>query len=86
MRFLFTSEESQLPLLRRHVVSENVDSAAVVADFEVAVVRREPAVDDFRDFDARVRRAETARGFLSAPAGVALHRDRSKQRFVAYGH
>src|SRR5207302_270149 len=65
-------EDDQLPPLRLVVVAQDVLSAIVAADLEVAVVGSQPAIDDFGHFDAPFAQGEAAGCLLAAVSGVAL--------------
>jgi len=57
-------------------VAQNIGVAVARGDLEVAVLRREPAVLDRRDFQPPLAERERPRLLLAAVAGVALDGDR----------
>jgi hypothetical protein len=65
---------------------QDIQGSFRVADFEVAVIGRQPAVHDFGDIYLGSRRAEPPGRFLATRAGVAFNRYRGEHRIVFGGH
>jgi hypothetical protein len=69
---LHPREHRQLPRVGRVAVADDIHIAIVPFDFEIAMVRRQPAVEHFYDLDAPLTDDERARRFVAAVPCVAL--------------
>ena len=65
----------QLPSARHHVVSQDVAGAVVAADLEVAMIRRQPCVENFDDLDDPAAERQSPRCLFAAMTGVAFDPD-----------
>src|SRR5262249_12119351 len=68
-------EDGQLPGLRLLVVPEDADAAVAPPHLEVAVLRRQPAVDDLPHLDGTRAEEEAARRLFAPVARIALDAD-----------
>jgi hypothetical protein len=68
-------EHGQLPSVGKHIVPEDVDVPVSAEDFEVPVVRGEPAVEDLYDIDFPAAEKEPPGSLLAPVSGVAIHPD-----------
>lgn len=53
-------------------MAHDIEVAVISHQFEVAVIRRQPAVDDVDHLDAAIVDDQRARRFLTAMAGVTF--------------
>jgi hypothetical protein len=56
-----SGEQGQFPLVKHYVMTEDVDIPLIALDLEVAMIRRQPSVEDFLDHDFPASEKETAR-------------------------
>ncbi len=68
-------EHGELPRVRSGIVPENAQLPGHGSHLEVAVIGREPLVDDQVDVERAVAKAEPARRLLTAISGVTVDRD-----------
>jgi hypothetical protein len=78
-------EQSQRPLVRHRVVTQDVAAAVVAAHPEVAVVGSQPAIEYLTDLDSARAEEKAARRFLAPMTGVALDPD-GKGCFPLFSH
>jgi len=65
--------KSDAPAFARHVMTEDVEGPVVTGDLEIAVIRRQPLIEDFRDLDPTVIEEYGPGHFFASVSGVALH-------------
>jgi hypothetical protein len=68
-------KQCQLPPIFACVVPDDVDAAVVASHLEVAVIGRQPAIDDIVNDDPSFAECEGAWRLLAFVAGVTLNRD-----------
>ena len=56
-------------------MTQDINCAIIAQNFKVAVVRCEPSVEDFADFDFGAAQIKTARGLFTPVARVAFDPD-----------
>ncbi len=59
--------------MRGNVVTQDVEIAPQVFHLEIAVIGRQPTVDNFSDVDLALPEPEPSRRLLATIASVALH-------------
>jgi len=68
-------EHRELPRLRPAIVAHQISVPVVAAQLEVAMIRREPLIENFRDANAAIAENDRPRRFLATMSGVTLHLD-----------
>lgn len=57
-------------------MADDVDVTVVAPELEIAVIRRQPAIQDLDHFDAAIVDNQRARRFLAAVTGMTFHAER----------
>ena len=68
-------EQREFPAVGMRVVPQNIGAGIVAADLEVAVLGREPTIENLRDRDRTFAQPETPWLLLAAVPGITLHTD-----------
>ena len=73
----------QLPDAVGHVVTDDVERPVVPPQFEIAVIRGQPAVNDLHHLNLPVMQEKTARRLFAAITGIALNFNRKEIHLAA---
>ena len=65
--------KGDVPALARHVVTEDVKGPVATGNLEIAVIRRQPLIEDFRNLDPAAIKENGPGCFFALMASVALY-------------